>query len=1053
LRALAVLGLAILAACSAGTPQGSAAKGGATEAANANRDLTGAPCRDAPRTDIAPDPGAPAPLYLYCGAKDHQNGGVAATVLPPSAPTDAAARRAVVARVASESPAGRAAARRMSCRDGSWTASAGGVDVLIKPCALNDGNWPQIMVVAALGRYVLVGEGLPAMLPALESAMARLAAYQPPEGKAPFGDPEDARRQLTAALGDKLALVGGGDLDRYSKLAENARMYNSRKNFRAAEEAYREALNIQERALGGEASGVGDTLMSLALEVSNQGRFDEAAALFRRADPLVQSSVNAADRARFFTYLAFDAANQGKFPEALRYAQAATAAWRGMLGSGGGDLAGLSVGGGDSQSPTRGELAHALNLEAAMALRVGEVANAEAAAREALEIVGEVPNLPPWWKPEILNTLGEIEARQGRLNEAETSFRGALIYRQRLFGETAPTALTLLALGRVYADEGLYPESVRSFEFALKILEKDEVARRDLAFDQIAPFLTAASKLAAKDPARRASLEAEEFRAVQLITPGVADQTIDRASVRLAAGDPAIEALVRELQQTERERDTARIELAHETSLPDEQRGALKEAALLANINGATTKSEALTAQLKQAFPAYAQLANPGAVELSELERALAPDEALALFEVGREHAFVLLVRTDRFLVEPIALEGAEIASAVNDLRKAFVVRAGAIADFDLAGAHSLYRSLFGPVEPALAGVDHLIVVPAGPLASLPPGLLVTSAPGRGQGYQKAAWLARRFATSEAPSVRAFLALRNRRTATAAKAPFFGVANPAFEGTPEGAKGAAGKPTGLELLAQHCRDAGPIPPEMLKALAPLPDTAAEAETVAKILGAGRDSLLLGSAATEAAFRARPLEDYRVIYFATHGLLPGELSCQSEPALALSPPPEPAKTKETDGLLDASEIAGLKLNAELVVLSACNTASGGGKFGGEALSGLAEAFFFAGARTLVASNWQVPSAATTRLMIGMFQRLGPDLAGGVAESLRQSQLTLIDHADTAHPFYWAAFTVVGDGARPGARGLVATRVPAAGTAASSRDTKGGAKGAPPSPAGS
>jgi CHAT domain-containing protein len=154
----------------------------------------------------------------------------------------------------------------------------------------------------------------------------------------------------------------------------------------------------------------------------------------------------------------------------------------------------------------------------------------------------------------------------------------------------------------------------------------------------------------------------------------------------------------------------------------------------------------------------------------------------------------------------------------------------------------------------------------------------------------------------------------------------------------------------------------------------------------------------------------------VLYFATHALLPGELSCQSEPAIALSPPAEAATTRDADGLLDASEIAGLRLNADLVVLSACNTAESGSRFGGEALSGLAEAFFFAGARSLVASHWHVPSAATATLMVGMMQRLTAASSEGTAEALRQSQLVLMDRDETAHPFFWAAFTVIGDGGR-------------------------------------
>ncbi|HXC53954.1 MAG TPA: CHAT domain-containing protein, partial [Rhizomicrobium sp.] len=145
------------------------------------------------------------------------------------------------------------------------------------------------------------------------------------------------------------------------------------------------------------------------------------------------------------------------------------------------------------------------------------------------------------------------------------------------------------------------------------------------------------------------------------------------------------------------------------------------------------------------------------------------------------------------------------------------------------------------------------------------------------------------------------------------------------------------------------------------------------------------------------------------------MLPGELHCQAEPGLVLSPPATPAATPATDGLLTASEIATLKLNADLVVLSACNTAAGGGaKLGGGALEGLADAFFNAGARAVLASHWEVPSAATQTLMTGVFARYAKDPSHDLAEALRQSQLALIAAPATAHPFNWAAFTLIGDG---------------------------------------
>jgi CHAT domain-containing protein len=160
-------------------------------------------------------------------------------------------------------------------------------------------------------------------------------------------------------------------------------------------------------------------------------------------------------------------------------------------------------------------------------------------------------------------------------------------------------------------------------------------------------------------------------------------------------------------------------------------------------------------------------------------------------------------------------------------------------------------------------------------------------------------------------------------------------------------------------------------------------------------------------------RATDLARYRVIAFATHGVLPGELRCQAEPALALAPPASPSR--EDDGLLDASEVATLKLDADWVVLSACNTAGPDGTLGGESLSGLARAFFYAGARALLVSHWAVASGPTVALTTKMFEAYAREAGVSKAEALRRSQAALRARPETAHPFFWAPFVVVGDGA--------------------------------------
>jgi CHAT domain-containing protein len=204
--------------------------------------------------------------------------------------------------------------------------------------------------------------------------------------------------------------------------------------------------------------------------------------------------------------------------------------------------------------------------------------------------------------------------------------------------------------------------------------------------------------------------------------------------------------------------------------------------------------------------------------------------------------------------------------------------------------------------------------------------------------------------------------------------------------------------------------------ELRRGLQPLPETADELRSIAKSVGARPADIKLGAKATEAAVKQARLDDYRIVYFATHGLVAGDLEKLSEPALALSVPQ--VASELDDGLLTASEIAFLRLDADWVVLSACNTASPESPHA-EGLSGLAKAFFHAGARSLLVSHWAVSSDAAAVLAISTFKAMQRNSTMGRAEALRQAMLSFIrNKADPwkAYPSYWAPFVVVGEGRR-------------------------------------
>jgi CHAT domain-containing protein len=206
----------------------------------------------------------------------------------------------------------------------------------------------------------------------------------------------------------------------------------------------------------------------------------------------------------------------------------------------------------------------------------------------------------------------------------------------------------------------------------------------------------------------------------------------------------------------------------------------------------------------------------------------------------------------------------------------------------------------------------------------------------------------------------------------------------------------------------------------LALLPSLPDTAQEVREIAKILKADESrDIFLGRDASETKVKSADLAKYRVVMFATHGLIPGDLTNLTQPALALSNPKIVGENE--DGLLTLTEILGLKLQADWVVLSACNTASADGQ-ASEAVSGLGRAFFFAGAKALLVSHWRVETVSARMLTTELFRIQSADPKVSRAKAMQEASLAMMKQSASnrghsysyAHPMFWAPFVVVGDG---------------------------------------
>ena len=926
--------------------------------------------------------------------------------------------------------------QRYNCQPATPTSVLGSEPALLLHCTRRVGGWAHLALVATVGGRVWLADGVQPALPVIERAIGVLSGRLPATAAATEALGGAAQRLLAERAAARA--FSSGDVGEYDRLVRVADDSNRIEDFSGAEKNLRAALALQKKALGDDNPNTVITLISLALQVSNQRRYAEADSIFRRADQLAGAADDPLQSIRLLHYRGLHAANQGRDAEALpllaragrgysdllpdevRNARPRAASRIGASGAGSG-LSELLPNREMLSAPTiRTALLGLIEVrrrEASLLRRLGRLDESTVALRHANDLVSGNGLRQPVITARLARTGAGIAADTEGADASSAHYaRAVAVYTQAL-PDSRPVAETLLLRAGQMVRTGQASGADDVCLRAVQLLRKLRIGTDP---QLLSPCLDAFAAASTRSGESQKWL-IEMFEAAQLAQGGVTSQQIAQATARLSenARDPKVAEAIRT-----REDIRARLtDLYRARDQLDPAGSGNSAPAGSPELDARITKAQEELAEaesaLQVASPNYGQLVQQVA-PASDVMKSLAPGEAFVSITLGDTNGWAFALRDGKVQVTPIAGGLPAMAKLVQRVRGSIENTTGTPPPFDIAAAQEIYNAILAGLEPTLQGANSIVIVPAGPLLSLPFELLLTG-PATQDALATAPWLLRRAAIAHVPAAANFVSLRKIAGTSRAARPWFG-----FGDFRPVTFAQAARSFGAE-----CSDSA----RLYAGLPPLPFARAELDASRRLLGAAPTETLLGTAFTVPAVKRASLKDFRILHFATHALLPAELRCQSEPAIVTSAPP--GATDAAGSLLTASAILELDLDADTVILSACNSGGPGGTTAGESLSGLARSFFYAGARSLLVTHWSVNDQIAAYLVADSLRRLGATPALGITGAMRAAQLGMLDEAgkglvaDVAHPFYWAPFAVIGEGGmRYGAaQAAVSTSAPA------------------------